>query len=454
MTKQAKRLRLLLFVLFLFIIFALPAFFVLLDSARSEGEPIGWVVTGPRQRYTEAIPVFDIRDYGYQPIVLPKPEETNEATAIEQGGASDPNNPFAVIRKTGPTFIQPGATARYEITLTNYEGVTQTYRLTDTLPPQLAYIPGSADGLVYDPATRSLIWQGKLLPGRLDYVIEENGITLPYLDLAGFGAVNLCNDFVANGEDCDDVTVTFNLGVNGYTTNLYGDVLSQLTVSSNGLVLGSDVVASGHNQWLPDAAAPDFLLAGLWRDVDLTSSGRWHAAIIRGLVADHDVFYAQWHNAPHASNPDLTVRHAIAVILNGDGMLDGHAFFIYDNISDPAQIVNQGYTIGIEDKLGARGTVYAYSPCCGNPQPPQGYPPTAGTTLHLRPMLFGANNTYRRTFSYEATVNGQVPEMITNTAVATSTSDDPSLANAWATHYLYVRWQTYLPFLPYDEVTP
>lgn len=255
MTKQP---RLLLFVLFLIIIPAPPAFFVLPDSARGEGEPVGLVVTGPGQRYTEAIPVFDIRDFGYQPVVLPEASDTNEAMAIEamvieQGGGSDPNNPYAVIRKTGPTFVQPGATVRFEITLTNYEGVTQTYRLTDTLPPQLTYIPDSADGLAYDPSTRTLTWQDELPPGHMDTIIEENSITLPYLDLADFGAVNLCNDFIANSENCDDVTVTFNLGVNGYTTNLYGDVLSQLTVSSNGLVLGSDVGVNGRDDAPPAA---------------------------------------------------------------------------------------------------------------------------------------------------------------------------------------------------------
>jgi hypothetical protein len=69
----------------------------------------------------------------------------------------------------------------------------------------------------------------------------------------------------------------------------------------------------------------------------------------------------------------------------------------------------------------------------------------AGTTLHLRPVLFGAANDYHRTLSYEAIVNGQVPATITNTAVAASSSGDPALAHVWSTHYLYVRLQTYLP---------
>jgi hypothetical protein len=69
-------------------------------------------------------------------------------------------------------------------------------------------------------------------------------------------------------------------------------------------------------------------------------------------------------------------------------------------------------------------------------------------------VLFGAANDYRRSFSYEAIVNGQVPETITNTAVATSSSDDPALASVWSTHYLYVRRQTYIPLLRFDEVIP
>lgn len=456
-----KRQRLFWFI-FLLLVLPLPAFaFFLLDVAQGKGTSPDMIVTGPGQGYTESIPVIDIGDFGYQPRQL-------SGEAIDHfplAGGSDPHNPYAVIYKTGPTFLSPGATARYEISLANYESVTHTYQLTDTLPPQLTYIPDSAVDLAYDPASHTLTWQGELPPGHLDYVIETNSLTLPYLDLAAFGIANLCDDFIANGEECDDVTVTFNLGVNGYTTNLYGEVLPQLTVSSNGLLLGDHTpdtkpvetaVANppGHNQWLPDAAAPDFVLAGLWRDVDLTNSGRFHAAIISGLVQGHDVFYAQWHDAPHAGDPDLTARHAIAVLLNGDGSLAGHAFFIYDNISDPAQTVAQGYTIGVEDKSGVRGVTYAYAPCCGAPQPPQGYPPVAGTTLHLRPVLFGATNVYRRIFSYEAIAGGRVPETIVNTAVAHSSSDNPTLASVWSTHYLYVRRQLFLPFLTVVEEAP
>ncbi|MCA9918838.1 MAG: DUF11 domain-containing protein [Anaerolineales bacterium] len=421
-------------------------------------------IVGPGQRYTETIPIIDIQNFGYKPMPLSTQDQINnfqftiQHSQLNWGGGSDPNNPFAVIRKIGPTFLSPGSTAQYAITLNNFESITRTYQLTETLPAGLTYLPDSNDEMVYDTNTRTLSWQGELAPGNLDYIIEEHSPALPYLDLADFGVVNLCDNFMANGKPCDDVAVTFNLGVNGYTTNLYGELLSQLTVSSNGLIFASETAVSNpynHNQFLPDAATPGFVLAGLWRDTDMGDAegqnGRFHAAIISGLIEGHDVFYAQWHDAPQLGDPDLTARHAIALILNSDALagsaqsLAGEAFFIYENISDPAQLVAQGYTIGIADKLGRRGATYAYAPCCGDTRLPQGFPSAAGTTLHLRPFLFGAENNYQKTFSYAALVTAPVPETVVSTAVATSSSPDPALAYAWSTHYLYVRRQLFLP---------
>lgn len=450
---------------------------VLSAQAQEQPNTDSLTIVGPGQRYTETIPVIDIQNFGYKSISLPTRDQINNSqftiqhSPFNRGGGSDPNNPYAVIRKTGPTFLSPGSTAQYAITLNNFESITRTYQLTETLPAGLTYLPDSdastgstqVNELVYDDNTRTLSWQGELSPGKLDYIIEEHSPALPYLDLAEFGAVNLCDDFIANGESCDDVSVTFNLGVNGYIANLYGELLSQLTVSSNGLILASETAVSNayaYNQFLPDAATPGFVLAGLWRDTDMgnaeAQNGRFHAAIISGLIEGYDVFYAQWHDVPHTNNPDLTARHAIALLLNGDASSGSaqdmakqpeaaHAFFIYDNISAPAQLVAQGYTIGIADKLGSRGATYAYAPCCGDTRPPQGFPPAVGTTLHLRPFLFGAENDYQRTFSYAAVVTASVPETVVSTAVATSSSPDPALAYAWSTHYLYVRRQLFLP---------
>jgi hypothetical protein len=418
-------------------------------------------LTGPGRAYSEHLPVYEARLWGYEPVVMPSSEGEASAHAAVHGmphSGSDPANPFAVIRHTAVNYAAPGGTVRYTISLANYDTVTHTYRLTNTLPLPLAYISQAGEDLTYEPESRTLTWQGEVAPGHLEYVIEPAAAPWPYLDLAAFGAPNLCDAFLESGEACADVTVTFNLGVNGYTAVLYDQLLSQVTVSTNGLLLGGDTAGAGPNRWLPDAEAPNNVLAGLWRPVNMggeeNAGGRWHAAVVGGLVEGHDVFYAQWHNAAHSINPNVTARHAIALVLNGTGAFSGHAFFIYDNISDPGQLVEQGYTIGAGDRSGRRGATYAYAPCCGDERSPQGYPPAAGVTLHLRPVLLGADNAYRRTFSYVAAVNAQVPETIANTAVATIAAGDVEPALVWATHYLYVRWQTYLPLLGFDEVAP
>lgn len=437
-------------------------FVFLMDSVAAGEQPAqpasGLTLTGPGRAYSEHLPVYDARLWGYEPLAVLSMEEKAAVAHSSPYSGSDPANPYAVIRHTATDYAAPGATVRYTLSLANYDTITHTYRLTNTLPAPLAYMSHLGEDLTYEPESRSLTWQGDIAPGHLEYVIEPAAAAWPYLDLAGFGAPNLCDVFLAAGEPCADAAVTFNLGVGGYTAVLYDQLLSQVTVSTNGLLLGGDTPGGGPNRWLPDAEALGNVLAGLWRAVDMggeeNAGGRWHAAVVGGLVEGHDVFYAQWHNAAHSINPNVTARHAIALVLNAAGAFSGHAFFIYDNVSDPAQLVEQGYTIGAGDRSGRRGATYAYAPCCGDERPPQGYPPAAGVTLHLRPVLLGAYNAYRRAFSYEAAVNAQVPETIANTAVATVTAGDVEPAMVWATHYLYVRWQAYLPLLHSDEVAP
>jgi uncharacterized repeat protein (TIGR01451 family) len=422
--------------------------FLLVQQAASTTPTADVTITDPGQAYTETILHFDAQHLGYEPIPI-------TLAMPEQGGGSGGN--YVPLHKDGPNQAPPNAAVRFTITLANYEAIAHTYHLTDTLPAELTYVPGSSWDLHYNPANRTLTWQGQLPPGNLDYVIEESSTTIPYIDLADFGAPNLCDPFVAAGQDCHNAAVTFNLGAGGYTAELYGQTQTQLTLSTNGLLSADPLPAEhGRNHWLPDPDAPDFVLAGLWREVNMAGmssppNGRWHAAIIGGLIEGHDLFYAQWHDAPHAADPNLTARHAIAVVLDGPGAaLSGHVFYIYDNIANPVGTVDKGYTIGIEDRPGLRGATYAYAPCCDDPYPPQGYPPTEGTTLHLYPVLFGAGNAYSRAFSYQAVTSGQPPQTIANTAIARSSSADPALQYLWSTHYLSLRYLSYLPI----EVSP
>lgn len=374
------------------------------------------------------------------------------STAFRQvtRNGSNPANPYAVIRQEGPLFAGEGQAVTYHIQLANYEAVTRTVRLTETIPAGLEIITASlAPGITYEPSTRQLTWQGSLAPAYLDYRLMPDSLTLPYVDLAEYGVPNLCEGL----PDCDKTAVTFNLGINNYTFPYYGEILSEIAVSPNGLILSATelLTDTNNNTWLP---APDMkaLLAGLWRDVDMgggdgddTGNGRWHAAILSGLLEDHDLFYAQWHNAPDAADPDSTARHAIALAL-GDGPYAGHVFYIYDNVAQPDQVVAAGYTIGLSGPMGSRGLTHAFSDCCGATSP-QGYAPAAGTTLHLAPVLRYPDNPYMTTLSYTAVVQAPVPETVVTTALATSDSPNPALNVAWSSHTLFVREMLYLPYV-------
>jgi hypothetical protein len=420
-----------------------------------------------KEKEEQAAPRLDLASFGFEPIVVAgaRPEERGFIDEISSaaaglspwGGGNVSTARYATIRKSGPPVAQPGQVVAYQVELANYEAVSQTYQLTIPLPAGLTYLPAAQNDFQYDPTTRQLHWQGELPPGHLDYELTADGTSLPYLDLADFGLPSLCADFFAQGEACAAVSATFNLGVNGRSVNLYGQTYYHLVVSTDGQIIAGPAATLSGNHWLPDTAVPGLRLAGLWRPVHFGdpqggSLGRWHAAILSGYIAGHDVFYGQWHNAPHAADLNLTARHAIAVVLDSDGAvspLSGHIFYVYDNIADPDQTVDAGYSIGLSDSLGRRGLTRAYAPGEAGGPPPQGHPPAAGTTFHLQPVLWGGQNAYRQTFSYRALADGPVPAHIATTAYARPA--DPALPLRWASHYLPLRYLFFLPIVAQGE---
>jgi len=380
---------------------------------------------------------------GSAAVTIPPETRVDEAT---------PATTSSQIALSGPNFAQPGERVTYQLSLTNLEAVTRTFEVVIPLPPQLQYLPdsGGDGGVTYDPLQHTLHWQEDIAPGHLSYLLEPAATPLPYIDLATFELPNLCDEWLNAELPCDGVSVSFNLGTGGDAVTLFGQRWHQLTVTEDGLLLaGATPLAGGPTAaaWLPDASLTGPLLAGLWRDNDLTLGGRWHAAILSGLVAGHDVFYVQWHDVPQAANPDVTARHAMALLLDGAGGLDGYLFYLYDNIADPEQQPALGYSIGIQDRLGERGMTYAYAPGVAGIHPPQGFPPAAGSTLQLRPVLFGSNQPYQRALTFQATVMGQVPATLALTALLATDAADPALAYSWDTHYLQLRHLAFMPLV-------
>jgi len=373
------------------------------------------------------LPVLDLAAAGFQAAAMPADRQT--VTAVP-----------AAVSKTAVSTATPGDEVVYTVTLRNSGPVTETVTLTDVLPPQVELV-GADVPLAYNLADRTLQWTGEISPGRLDYSLTSLPAGLSYLDLDGYGLPNLCDSFIAAGGDCDDTAVTFNLGAEGYSVSLYGRRYEQIRVSANGLLF-LDESPTGDPHWLPAAQSSGLKIAGLWQDLDLTSGGRWHAAILSGYLAGRDVFYVQWHDAPHAANPDLASRFAIALTVDQQGHEptagSGEIFYLYDHIAQPDALIAAGYAIGLQDSAGQRGFTYAYA---GPDAPPRGAPPASGTTLRWAPHFYGTD--YSLSFTYRVRVTGRIPETAVNTA-ATTWSDGRS---EWATHYLSIRHQTYLPLV-------
>jgi uncharacterized repeat protein (TIGR01451 family) len=395
------------------------------------------------------LPVIDLTADGWTAVAVAPARSLERAQAV-----------VPPVGKTAVTTAAPGQEVAYTVTVANSGAATETVTLTDTLPPELALV-ALDDALTYDRANHRVVWTGEMAPGRLDYSLSLPQQGLPYLDLGDYGLPNLCAAFVEAGEGCDDAAVTFNLGAEGYSTTLYGQTYYQLHVSADGLLLLPDATAVSPH-WLPDAAYPGVKLAGLWQDLDMTSGGRWHAAILSGYVAGEEVFYVQWQAAPHAANPDLSSSFAIALSVRQTGATawdaaimpatavaeatatatataaSGSIFYIYGPISQPDALISQGYAIGLQDSAGERGFTYAYA---GEGGSPRGTPPPPGTTLHFVPHFYGTG--YTRSFQYTARVTAPAPGVVVNTAYATW--GDGRLE--WATHYLHIRHQQYLPLI-------
>ena len=376
-------------------------------------------------------------------MVLSSPgqETLRLPVAIWKTYASNP----AALSKTAPPYAPPGSVISYTITLDNLDTVTRTFRLTDTLPAGLEYIPGSATGgLAYDAANRRLTWQGEIGPGTLGYAVTAVSPWMPYVNLGDLPAPpeNLCNLFA----NCDDTAVQFDLS--GESVTYYNETLNQLFVSSNGVIYGPEghlgAACTACPQRLPHSAELNQVMAGLWRDMDASAGiGQWYAALLDGWLPTDTVFYANWNEVAQAGDPSLTSSHAIAIVLDGQSEPDGRIYYTYASISDRGKLEEAGYAIGLEDKTGDRGETLAYAPCYDSgclPDAPVGDPPANGTTWRLDPAVVGGDSAL--TFTFQARITAPARTLLTNQVQASNDSVPELLA---ATADTLVEYRYYFP---------
>jgi uncharacterized repeat protein (TIGR01451 family) len=367
--------------------------------------------------------------------------------AVQKAYGSD----LAALSKTAPAHAQPGQIVTYTIALDNLDAISHTFSLTDTLPAGLTYVPDSATGgLSYNSATRQFTWSSEMGPGTLGYVVTE--VAEPsYVNL---GSDNLCVSFDPI-EYCDDGIIQFDLTSSSYSYTFYDETLTDILVSANGMVFGPEgrgvsncTVCTALPQPFPESTIINQVMAGLWRDIDMSGGvGEWHAAVITGLLSNptDKVFYVNWHDAGQFGAPLTTSRNAIAVVLDGQSEPSGRIYYIYDDLTNGNLLNSEGFSIGVENKMGTEGLTYAFAPCrsaacvAANPV---GSLPANGTTLRLDPAIVGGSSA--RIFTYQVEVTAVPPAIISNTV--TATSDGPA-AELMALADLLVEYRVYLPLV-------
>ena len=199
------------------------------------------------------------------------------------------------------------------------------------------------------------------------------------------------------------------------------------------------------------------VIAGLWRDVHPGTGGQgeFYGSLFTGLLDNPDdvVFYANWHNVGQFDNPTITSTHAIAIVLDGQIEPAGRIYYIYDDIT--GDLTTNGFTVGVENKVGDMGETWSYAPCIGEAcisHAPLGSPPANGTTLRLDPEY--ASENYIKTFTYQVLITAPAGELLTNLVDVTYISTGPEVAAMWAAADVSVidaPWKVYLPIVIRNE---
>ncbi len=306
-----------------------------------------------------------------------------------------------------------GDTLSYGVQITNGTLAGQT-DLSVALPAEVDIVPSSLASSVvggttgtafsYDAASRTLSWSGDLDVGGLDAV--PSAAPFGFFPLASIGVAPF-----GCPSNCDDGA--FILNVPAFTYN--GQSYSSVIWSVNGTLeagTASGLGASASNQNLPDAAAPNNLMAPLWTDLDMGVDGdgaEWYVAVLTAGASQFTVY--EWSNLPLFGDPSNRYSFQIWVE-NGNS---GNIWFTYGQVGTTTP--PSGMTVGVENDDGSVGGS-AYFDGVGTA-------PAVGADLQVNVSVGGT-----ATFTYEATASrcGAGADIVSRATVTNAGTDYGAVA--------------------------
>ena len=269
----------------------------------------------------------------------------------------------------------------YQLKVTNGQ-LDGPITVTDVVPAGSSYVAGTAmesvvsgvttSAWAYDANSNSLSWTGELDSGGIEVALDNGGLLFGYVPLSGFFAPLplTCNN------DCDDGGYAFN--VPPYTYN--GQTYTQTLMSVNGTLeagFNSGQFSSFNNQNLPDATAPNNILAPFWRDLNLNAGGNMYSGTLSAGPFSWTIY--EWEAVPHFGSSN-SVSMQVWIGVNGTPV-EGDIHFVYGDMSSGTA---NGGTVGAENATGSLGKSYFYN---GN-----GNAPVEGDEIRVSTVFGGEAN--------------------------------------------------------------
>ncbi|MBT8098976.1 MAG: S8 family serine peptidase, partial [Gammaproteobacteria bacterium] len=268
---------------------------------------------------------------------------------------ADTSTDINVLSKTvDAASAAKGEPLNYTINITNGL-LAGEIEMIDTVPKGVKVVSGSLSATVTKGQTTSpfhqfshdkLGWRGELELAELN--LSEEPAPFGYLPMSLFTAPFGCPS------NCDDGAWIVN--VPAFTYN--GETHSSVIWSVNGtLEAGTDslLATSFANQNLPDATAPNNIMAPMWTDLDMGADGdgaEWYVAVLSDGVNLYTIY--EWENVPLWGSD--TERFTFQIWVQNDD--SGNVWFVYAQLGD---LNAQGMTVGVENSFGNVGDSYYYN---------------------------------------------------------------------------------------------
>lgn len=310
--------------------------------------------------------------------------EVRHATLYLEHDGQRLHFPITIVRREAdvalatscePSVFPLGDTTDCSITMTNNTFSPADVVLTDQLPRNLRFVPGSVNG-AQQLILRRLKFTGTLAPAEPpDVAIAEDPNAMEYLPLSAFGITPIAGVG-------DETIVNYNVPAYEYA----GETYTRLGVVSNGyLVVGGGTGADVEylNQNLPDATPPNNVLAPFWTDLNPGAGG----AIRIGILSDNSG--NDWLVVDYAAVKEYSTatNNTFQVWIGLNGVEDiSYAYGAVNGNGDGGLL-----TVGAENMFGNRGENYYYDGT--------GTLPTATTLLRVTGTAAGAGETKVITFS-------------------------------------------------------